>query len=52
MAPVTSPAHSARRLFRRQANAHSPETVSAAMTGEGATYARHGAERVAPGRTA
>jgi WhiB family transcriptional regulator, redox-sensing transcriptional regulator len=41
-----------RRLFRRQANAQFPETVSAAMTGEGATCARHGAARVAPGRTA
>jgi WhiB family transcriptional regulator, redox-sensing transcriptional regulator len=41
-----------RRLFRRQANAQSPETVSPAMAGEGATYARHGAEPVAAGRTA
>ncbi len=27
-----------RRLFRRQANAQSPETVSVAMTGESPTY--------------
>jgi WhiB family transcriptional regulator, redox-sensing transcriptional regulator len=42
-----------RRLFRRQASAHSPETVSAAMTGESVTCAGHAAKRrVAPGRTA
>jgi WhiB family redox-sensing transcriptional regulator len=42
-----------RRLFRRQANAQSPETVSAAMTAQSATYARHAAERRVPsGRTA
>jgi WhiB family redox-sensing transcriptional regulator len=35
-----------------QANAQSPETVSAAMTGEDATHGGHCAERVAPVRTA
>jgi WhiB family transcriptional regulator, redox-sensing transcriptional regulator len=42
-----------RRLFRRQANAQSPGTVSAAPTVEIATYAGHAAERRVPsGRTA
>jgi hypothetical protein len=42
-----------RRLFRRHANSQSPETASAAMTLEGATYAGHAAERrVPPSRTA
>jgi WhiB family redox-sensing transcriptional regulator len=42
-----------RRLFRRRAGSPSAETVSAAMTGEGATYAGHSAQRrVPPGRTA
>jgi len=42
-----------RRRFRRQANAQSPGTVSAAMTGESATCTGHAAgQRVPPGRTA
>jgi WhiB family transcriptional regulator, redox-sensing transcriptional regulator len=42
-----------RRQFRRQDSAQSSETVSAALTGVGATCAGHDAERqVAPVRTA
>jgi WhiB family redox-sensing transcriptional regulator len=42
-----------RRRFRRQANAQSAGAVSAAMTGEGTTYAGLAAgQRVAPARTA
>jgi WhiB family redox-sensing transcriptional regulator len=42
-----------RRLFRLQANSQSPETISAAMTGESPTCPGHAADRqVQPGRTA
>jgi WhiB family redox-sensing transcriptional regulator len=42
-----------RRLFRRQADAQSPETRGVAMTGEGARCTGHAAEQQVPrGRTA